>query len=152
MPLWCRRPMKIDVRLPEEGLWQNSFEFAGKGIQRCIISHELLYPIADWPDWKWKKWSWVRIIRQQRGNGEKERKKTSSSMETSREPNFLCFLDWIVLFFRPGFFFFLPRENFLVSTFLLVSCVSWPRKEDIASHMALTQPHRLQINGELNTR
>ena len=55
-------------------------------------------------------------------------------------------------FLGPGFFFFLPRENFLVSTFLLVSCVSWPSKEDIASHMALTQPHRLQINGELNTR
>ena len=50
-------------------------------------------------------------------------------------------------FLGPGFFFFLPRENFL-----LVSCVSWPSKEDIASHMALTQPHRLQINGELNTR
>ena len=56
-------------------------------------------------------------------------------------------------FFRPGLFvFFLPRENFLVSTFLLVSCLSWPSKEDTASHMALTQQHRLQINGELNTR
>ena len=30
--------------------------------------------------------------------------------------------------------------------------VSWPSKEDIASHMALTQLHRLQIDGELNTR
>ena len=44
-------------------------------------------------------------------------------------------------------FFLLPRLNlsfflgpgFLVSTFLLVSRVSWPSKEDIASHMALTQ-------------
>ena len=44
MPLWGRRPMKIDVRLPEEGLWQNSFEFAGKGIQRYMISHELIIP------------------------------------------------------------------------------------------------------------
>ena len=69
---------------------------------------------------------------------------------------------YVVLLFRvimylhsdliPSSFLFLPREKFLVSTFLLVSCVSWPSKEDIASHMALTQPHRLQINGELNTR
>ena len=35
----------------------------------------------------------IRVIRHQRGNGEKERKKTSSSVETSSEPNFLCFLD-----------------------------------------------------------
>ena len=65
--------MKIDVRLPEEGLWQNSFEFAGKGIQHCIISHDLLYLITDWPDWEWEKRSQACIIQQQRGNGGKEK-------------------------------------------------------------------------------
>lgn len=149
MPLWCRRPMKIDVRLPEEGLQQNSFEFARRGIQRCIISQELLIDNG-----KAKSGARNSTAKGQRGKG-KERKKTSRSVETSSEPNFLCLLDWIVLFFRPGICFSFypgPRENFLVSTFLLVSCVSWPSKEDMASHMALTQPHRLQINGELNTR
>ena len=87
-------------------------------------------------------------------------------METSSKPNFASSIESFIFLGLGFYFFFLPRENFLVSTFLLVSCVSWPSKEDtwpskedtwpskedIASHMALTQPHLLQINSELNTR
>ena len=76
MPLWGRRPMKIDVKLPEEGLRQNSFEFARKGIQRCIISHELFIPDCRLTWLIMEKRSRARVIRQQRANGEKERKKT----------------------------------------------------------------------------
>ena len=92
MTLWCRRPMKIDVRLynnnndnnnSEESLWQNSFDFAGKGIQCCIIDHELFIP--DW----WLTWLIMGKAKSgarnstgkgQRGKGkEKDR---SSSVET----------------------------------------------------------------------
>ena len=58
-------------------------------------------------------------------------------------------------FLGPGFFFLFNQgdlSRFDFSPYMIVSCVSWPSKEDIASHMALTQLHRLQIDGELNIR
>ena len=76
MPLWCRRPIKINVRPPEEHLWQNSVEFAGKGIQCCIISHGLFIPDCRLTWLINEKQSRARAIRQQRGDGKKERKKT----------------------------------------------------------------------------
>ena len=71
------------------------------------------------------------------------------ALVASRKQSFLCFVDGILLFFLAwSFSYFLPRENFPISTSLLVS---WPSK-DIASHIPLTQPHQLQIKGELNMR